>query len=697
MVFLAVYALVVIALEAQPRMPIARLGVTGGYGANLYTAQFRQLPGIPNCCPGFDGGRGTGFAVNLVGEYPWLPYAWISGQLGVWTLSGELWKQERIGNVALRGAGGDTLLQTAEVGHMLRTSLTAAVAEVGVSSRFFERFLTRLGFTLGILLRRQFSQYEQLLIPEGYVFAAEGSRRRNEYSGAIPESPFALVGVGFGVGYALPVGRSWELVPMLQYAFFLNNLSSVPWKLSALRLGVGILGTLYPPPEPLRDTVYRRDTLVVAVAGLEREEVRLQSRRFQTDTLAVGERPWYRTTVVELWHRRVPRELVLVPQVSFVLPDTAATLVVEELEQEEAFPLLPYIFFPEGSAQLEQTRMELLTAEQAQRFELQHLPMNTLRVYAHLLNIVGKRLREFPAAELTITGCVSNVGVERDNRALAQQRAEAVRDYLVRVWGIEPRRLRVRARLLPAVPSNPAIPEGQEENRRVELEATLPEILDPVVLTEVGYFATPEQVRLRAAVQAETTLSRWQLSVFHGQEALLVRRGQGVPPSEVGLELPSAVLARGDSLLRAELVVEDVVGTRRVAEEVLPFRRLSLRQKRAEQIGNQRRERFALTLFEYDKATLTAAHRRVLALVRQRIRPGVRVVISGYTDRTGEAAYNKRLSEQRCRAVWQALAVEGVSVELRAIGSELLLYPNELPEGRAYSRTVIIELLEPIR
>ncbi|MCS6966035.1 MAG: OmpA family protein [Candidatus Kapabacteria bacterium] len=685
----------VIGAVAQPTQPVMRWGIMSGYGANLYSAQFQQLPGIPSCCPGFDGGRGTGVAVSLLAEAPWLPYAWLSGQLGYWTLSGDLWKQERIGNVALIGAQGDTVVRAAEVEHTLQALLGAIAADLGISSRFFGRFTARLGLTLGVLLQRYFRQHEQLVVPEGFVFAVEGSRRRNEYEGTIPNTPLALLGASFAVGYSLPVGQAWELVPTLHYAIFLNNLSSVSWKPSALRFGATVLYTVYPPLEPLRDTVYLRDTTTVAIIGLTQETVVLHSRHRRTDTLMAEGRAWYRTTVKETWHRRVPKPPILLPKVDLALPDASA-LVVEELEQEEALPLLPYIFFPEGSAELEQTRMRLLTPQEAEGFDEHRLPINTLQVYYHLLNVVGKRLQRFPAAELTITGCVNNVGVEFNNVGLARRRAEAVRDYFVRVWNIEPRRVQVRARLLPEVPSNPEVPDGREENQRVELSANLPEILAPLFLAEVGYVATPAMLYLRSAVQAETTLARWQLAVTHGGEVLYSRQGEGVPPLETAFRVRPELLVRGDSIIQANLQVWDVLGTESTAQASLSFRRLSLRQKRAERVGDERRERFALMLFEYDKATLTKDHRRLLPLIRQRLLPRTRVIISGYTDRTGDPVYNKRLSEQRCRAVWQALGIRGKEPEVRAIGNDILLYPNDLPEGRAYSRTVLIELLSPV-
>ncbi len=691
-----VVVIAAVVATAQPPEPVARYGIFGGYGANLYTAQFQRLPGVPNCCPGFSGGRGTGLTLGLIGEYPWLPYAWISGRLGYASLSGELWEQERIGNVALIGAAGDTLVRAAEVGHALQTSLSVVMADVGLSSRFFGRFSARIGVTLGVLLTRRFSQYEQLLAPEGFVFAREGSRRRNQYTGTIPDAPLALLGTSFGIGYALPLGRAWEVIPTFHYTFFLTDLSSVSWKASTLRLGLAVLHSLFPPPAPVYDTVYRRDTTTIAVLGVQREELVLSHRRIRIDTLPLDGRLLYRTTIEEVWQRRVPRISRLEPRVQLTLPGSESTLLIEELEQEEAFPVLPYIFFPEGSADLRRTRMQLLTPAQVEQFIPEKLPWNTLQIYSHLLNIVGERLRRFPEAELTVTGCVSNVGVEAANRDLAQRRAEAVREYLQRVWQIEPRRLRVQARLLPAIPSNPETPDGREENQRVELSASLPDVLAPLFLAEVGYTASSDVVLIHTAVEAETTVVAWEIRAYHGEQQLFLQRGTGMPPAEIPMSVEAAALARGDTLIWVELWVVDATGAEKRVRSYLPFQRLSLRQKKAERAGNERRERFALLLFEYDKATLTQEHRRLLSLIRQRIMPNTRVRISGYTDRTGDPAYNKRLAEQRCRNVQQALGLRTPVVEIRAIGSDTLLYPNDLPEGRAYSRTVVVELLTPV-
>ena len=68
------------------------------------------------------------------------------------------------------------------------------------------------------------------------------------------------------------------------------------------------------------------------------------------------------------------------------------------------------------------------------------------------------------------------------------------------------------------------------------------------------------------------------------------------------------------------------------------------------------------------------------------------MTIYGFADRTGSAEINRELAMDRCVSVRDALArsLRGVPVELEAVGSDRLLFDNDLPEGRNYCRTVQI-------
>lgn len=79
------------------------------------------------------------------------------------------------------------------------------------------------------------------------------------------------------------------------------------------------------------------------------------------------------------------------------------------------------------------------------------------------------------------------------------------------------------------------------------------------------------------------------------------------------------------------------------------------------------------TLFDFDSAELSAQGQRVIADAGQRIQTqtdAASIVVTGYTDRIGRAAYNQRLSEQRADSVREALIRTGIeSGSIRSLGA----------------------------
>jgi outer membrane protein OmpA-like peptidoglycan-associated protein len=73
--------------------------------------------------------------------------------------------------------------------------------------------------------------------------------------------------------------------------------------------------------------------------------------------------------------------------------------------------------------------------------------------------------------------------------------------------------------------------------------------------------------------------------------------------------------------------------------------------------------------------------------------PNVRARIGGFTDNTGNAAANKRLSEQRAENVRQALVQDGVAAEritAQGYGSAHPVASNATEEGRAKNRRIAL-------
>lgn len=102
--------------------------------------------------------------------------------------------------------------------------------------------------------------------------------------------------------------------------------------------------------------------------------------------------------------------------------------------------------------------------------------------------------------------------------------------------------------------------------------------------------------------------------------------------------------------------------------------------------------------FEFDKSTLLQQSffelLRLLALLDTY--PQMCIEIGGHTDGKGSESYNKRLSENRAKAVVDYLVSKGVNasrLQFKGYGKSMPVAPNDTEEGRALNRRVEFKIL----
>jgi OmpA-OmpF porin, OOP family len=105
-----------------------------------------------------------------------------------------------------------------------------------------------------------------------------------------------------------------------------------------------------------------------------------------------------------------------------------------------------------------------------------------------------------------------------------------------------------------------------------------------------------------------------------------------------------------------------------------------------------------LVFFDWDKYNITPEGQQIIALAAQQYKAGgsVRLQVTGYTDTSGSAGYNQRLSERRANAVANALAAQGVARSDMAVsgrGMNDLRVPTPLGVREPQNRRV--EILFP--
>jgi OmpA-OmpF porin, OOP family len=103
--------------------------------------------------------------------------------------------------------------------------------------------------------------------------------------------------------------------------------------------------------------------------------------------------------------------------------------------------------------------------------------------------------------------------------------------------------------------------------------------------------------------------------------------------------------------------------------------------------------------FETDSATLRPQSREQLANVAAILKayPAVRLKIGGYTDNSGDATANLRLSQARAESVMNGLRDMGVTtsrLEAEGYGNQHPVADNATAEGRARNRRVALRVTE---
>lgn len=518
------------------------------------------------------------------------------------------------------------------------------------------------GPTVAMLVSKSLDQREVIVSPSGATFEGTTSAERILYRGDLPNANDLQAGFTLGATADLPLGKKLKVSPEASYTLPLTKVQSdYDWRVSALRFGLALKIdlTTEPKPEP-------------------------------PPAIVVEHRPDPSLITASVTVSGVPDPLH--PQVEQPVP----TIRIEELATREGYPLLNYIFFDEGSAEIP-TRYHQIAQGNSASFDTTSLiGRPALDVYHDLLNVLGRRMQAQPKTTITLTGSNANAGKELNAMDLSRSRAESVKRYLVDVWGIKDQRIKIEALNLPRTPSNEASAQGAEENRRVEITASEPSLFDPLILEKIDRVMNPPVLRVRSSIASRYPVSDSRITLTQSNSQLAsfspAAAQQDWQPSPN--DLPKT-----EEPLIATLQVRDSIGGSSYAYDTSRVNQLTIKRKREERIADKIVERYNLITFDFDKADLDPRSKRVVAEIAKNVTPRDNINITGYTDLLGDEQHNKKLSEDRARNVAEALdhaiASNGTATHSEGLGEKDLV-DNSLPEGRFLSRTVMVRIERPV-
>lgn len=692
--------------SAHNSEPIFYFGAYLGLDFNHYFADFDKLPGYANCCPKFTDGNGMGFSLGLATNYPLSNRFSLDTRIGLSSLNGLLSKEQIIGFTEIRNTAPPfetTDITNAISNYEIQTHIQTIGIEPAIKYSFDYGITGLMGFRVSFLNSSTFDQKEKLISPNNVVFKESGSLVRNEFKlRDIPEVNSLQLHYIVGASYKAVLKNSIYIEPDLRYYLPLSNISSVDWSVSQLQFSVAALFPLYKPKELkiVNEEIIKRDTSLISILGLDKETISLVSSNEELISDKIDENTMVeRKIITEKYERRVPQASILKANLVAigVNPDGTEvkdpTIVIEETEIYETFPLLPYIFFNEGEDKLSNTAQKLITKASTSQFKEEMLDQNTYEVYYNLLNVIGYRMKKYPNAKITIVGNNNNMGIEKGNKGLSKSRAISVMNYLTETWGIDPNRINIQARNLPKKHSNNDYSEGLEENRRAEIYSDNFDILKPITIMELNRTATPPKIKIIPEIQSDIGIKKWKLGISQNNQLIKEFTDKD---NDILWDIEKGKIPELETPIDISLNVEDLSGKKVDISKPLEIKQLTIKKKREELVNDKRIEKFALILFDYDRAELKQEHKQILSDIKARIKPESIVTISGYADATGEKDYNKDLAAKRTKNVVKELGLSENNVIIHNIGSDKLLFDNSTSYGRSFCRTVTILIETPI-
>ena len=245
------------------------------------------------------------------------------------------------------------------------------------------------------------------------------------------------------------------------------------------------------------------------------------------------------------------------------------------------------------------------------------------------------------------------------------------------------------------------------DQARVAVQLASQAIKDTVKVNEAKAAAEAEAKR-----QAERTALEARATTAEGESARIAQQLRDVLTQREALASESAGLAKQTASLTTE---RDALKAER---DRLAAERETIKKERDELAGmltgalssvaetteTARGVIVSLSgiLFDVGKATLKPASQLTVAKLAGilMVFPGMNLSIEGFTDSTGSADLNMRLSTDRARAVYEFLMAQGISnarMKYQGFGPENPVAPNDTEANRARNRRVEVVLTQAAR
>ena len=630
-----------------------RIGVWAGPNYVMNSTSIPVIPGAEDC-GNYENGSAPAFFAGITYTYKFLPKL-------LW-LEGRLFYESRPASLQTETTGFEVYQESSDSyeplirSHEFDAPLQYISLDIGARVNPLENIpvFARISFDAGNpLVNSSFTNDEEIVSP-GNINFPDQTKRHSVESGDLKTAGTAI-GAALSIGYEFKLKGGMILSPEISYRKGLNSVTSTyDWNTDIIRAGISVTWEY----------------------GGDEEEVIIPEKEVEEPV------------IIE------PEKKILVERKPEILSIDAEELVFTETVVTQTYPLLPYIFFDSASVELK----DVYVSTDKLDIESQ-LPKNSLKIYYKSLDIIGTRMKDNPNSSLTVIGVTD--GFEMPDSAnrekLALSRAKNIVKYLQNKYDIAGNRFNIDTRDRPLNPTSSRYNEGPEENRRVEFIASNSKILEPVIHSRFIEYKTPEKtIDISNKFEGTDEIDSVRVEILKGGNVIMSELHPG-NASDFSFPIDNEMInSLGDAATynTNTNIRTTIYGNNKELDTKIA--RLPVRSDRNKfELG-----RLNLIVFDFDKSVISSTNKVMIEdFINTNISNDSEIKITGSTDRLGEKEYNKQLSKERAETVEKYITKYKKNAditEVRGIGSSELPFDNNLPEGRFYCRTVLIEVKTPL-
>lgn len=635
---------------------IFRVGVFLGPNFIFNNTSIPLIPGTDDC-GNYENGRQNSFLGGITYTYKFIPnLLWFEGRLFYESRPAYL-NKETIGYQVYQESSDSyvSLLRN----HEFDAELQYLAIDIGAKLLPLRDFplYTRLSFDVGNpIISTNYTNIEVIKSPSNINYS-DGTKLQVVESGELKNAGTAL-GASFAIGYEYKLKNGLILSPEISYRKGLNSIASDrDWNMDIVR---AIFQVSW-------DFGAENDVILPAK---EIEVVHINEPEPEPKHELINETPKI--------------ENVNSSKVRFV--ETVVT---------QTYPILPYMFFDSASSDIRK-----IYISEDKLINEKTLPKNSIDIYYRFLDIIATRLIENPNSSITIVGVTDgNELSDSTLRAeLAINRAISASKYLQDKYGVKAESINLKSRDLPLIPTSNKYSEGPQENRRIEVLASNPAILQPVSHSQfLEYQANNSSIGIKAKFRNINKIDSVRYEILKGGNLMTYKTFEK-EFENVTIELNERLINE----LGAAATFETNTNIRTIIYDNGTIQDSKISTLELESDRNKfELGRLNLIVFDYDKSNISSINKNMIEdFISNNISSDSKVKITGSTDRLGENNYNIELSQARAETVQNyilKLNPDANIEEVKGIGSSVLPFDNNLPEGRFYCRTVLIEVKTPLK